>query len=98
MPLPAILKALIPTIIEKVFGRKDEMALDKKGLMEKIIPATKGLIRSKTARFATGALVAKFIGIWALPLPEAALWALSVVFLAEYLAALYFRSITTEEL
>ena len=95
--MPAILKALLPTIIEKIFGRKYEMILDKRGLIDKIIPATKGLIRSKTAQFATGAMAAKMVALWALPLPETALWGLSVVFLVEYLAALYFRSITVEE-
>ena len=97
MPISAKFKALFPIIIEKVFGRKDEMGLDKKGLMEKIIPATKGLIRSKTARFATGALVGKMVALWALPLPETALWALTAVFLVEYLAVLYFRAVTKEE-
>ena len=95
--MPLILKALLPTIIEKVFGRQDEMIVDKNGLNDKIVSATKGLIRSRTAVFATGALAAKFTAIWALPLPETALWALSVVFLVEYLAALYFRAITVEE-
>ena len=95
--MPAILKALLPTIIDKVFGRRDKMLVDKNGLNAKIVSATKGLIFSKTARFATGALVAKFVALWALPLPETALWALSVVFLVEYLAALYFRAITVEE-
>ena len=41
MPIQGKFKALLPVIMAKVFGRDDEMAVDKKGLMEKIIPATK---------------------------------------------------------
>ena len=63
MPIPAIVAALLPTLIEKIFGRKDEMIVDKNGLNDKIVSATKGLIRSKTARFATGALAAKFFAV-----------------------------------
>ena len=97
MPLPAIVAALLPTLIEKVFGRNNEMALDEKGLIDKIIPATKGLIRSKTARFATGSLVAKIMGVWMLPLPQSALWALSGVILLEWGASIYLRAITKQE-
>ena len=95
--MPLILKALLPTIIEKVFGRQDEMIVDKNGLNDKIVSATKGLIRSKTARFATGALAAKFVALWTLPLPEMAKWALSWVILVEYFGSLWLRIKTTEE-
>ena len=96
MPIPAIVAALLPTIIEKIFGQKDKMTVDKNGLNAKIVSATKGLIRSKTARFATGALAAKFVALWVLPLPQKALWALSVVILVEYFGSLWLRIKTSE--
>ena len=97
MPLPAIVAALLPTLIEKVFGKKDEMTVDAKGLNAKIVSATKGLIRSKTVGFATSALVAKITGVWMLPLPQKALWALSAVILLEWGASIYLRAITKQE-
>ena len=93
--MPLILKALLPTIIEKVWGKKAESIVTE--FTGSHTSGTRGLIRSKTARFATGALVAKFVALWALPLPETALWALSVVFLVEWAAAMYYRAITVEE-
>ncbi len=92
MPIPAIVAAILPTIIEKVFGKKTKQVIEG---AEKVLEA-KGLIRSKTAQVATGALVGKFIALWVLPLPHLVLWALSAVILLEFAASIVLRLKTKE--
>ena len=87
MPIPAIVAAILPTIIEKVFGKKTKQVIEG---AEKVLEA-KGLIRSKTAQFASGALAGKLLALWVLTLPDKALWALSAVILVEYVGSIVLR-------
>ena len=95
MPLPAIVLSLLPTIIEKVFGRESDSVIQGPN-SSRLIPARKGLIRSKTAQVATGALVGKLLALWVLPLPDRALWALSAVILVEWAGSIVLRLKTKE--
>ena len=94
MPIPAIVAAILPTIIEKVFGKKAESIVTE--VSASYTHGTKGLIRSKTAQAATGALVGKFLALWLLPLPDMALWVLSAVILLEYVGSIVLRLKTKE--
>ena len=92
MPLPAKVTALFPVIIEKIFGKKESQVIE--GVVE--VVRSKGLKGSKTAQFATGALVGKLLALWVLPLPDKALWALSAVILVEWAVSLWLRVKTRE--
>ena len=95
MPFPLIplVTALAPTLIEKIVGKKKAQAIE--GVVKPILES-KGLLRSKTAQFASGALVGKLLALWVLPLPQRALWVLSAVILAEWGASILLRLKTKE--
>ena len=60
MPLPAIVAALLPTLIDKIFGKKGKMTMDDNGHLE-VTSKVKCLIRSKTTGFATGLLIPRTV-------------------------------------
>ena len=95
LPLAFLAKAFLPTVIEKVFGKKDVFVKD--GKKASYVAGAKGLIRSKTAAFATGS--AGIIAAIQL-LPVDGDWKTWITFgslVVQWLASLYFRAITKEK-
>ena len=90
-PLIPLISALAPLLT----GRKEEKVVGGLKVIEKV---SKGLIGSKTANVATGALAAKIMAVWALPLDTRLQWVLSAVVLVEWAVNIYLRIKTKTEI
>ena len=85
--IPIILSNVIPLL----FGKAEEYVEDKLEKTAGFTPGTKGLIRSKTAALATGAIGMKAI-VLGLPLPtDTKLYIIAAMAGVEWLAAIYVR-------
>lgn len=58
-----IIAAFLPTIIEKIFGKKEKQVIE--GVV-KSIRISKGVVGSKTGKVAAGTLIAELIAIMAM--------------------------------
>lgn len=90
-PLIPLISALAPLLT----GRKVEKVVGGLKVVEKV---SDGLLKSKTANVAHGALLAKLIGVWALPLDSKLHWILSAVVLVEWAVNIYLRIKTKTEI
>ena len=92
--IPLLMKAvtLFQTVKPLLMGGKEQSVAGG------IIPATKGLLQSKTAGAATSSLLMKLAGCWLIPgIPE---WMRMVgvgAFIIEWAVSLYLRVITKEK-
>ena len=84
-----ILGLLFGEIAKKVFGKKADKVRGK-------VKATKGLIRSKTAKFATGSAMFQMGLVWVASLPEAIKWAATAFFFAQWAVTIWLRLKTKE--
>ena len=92
--IPLLMKAvtLFQTVKPLLVGSKEQSA------GRAIIPATKGLLQSKTATAATTSLLMKLTGCWLIPgIPEWMRMVGAGAFIIEWAASLYLRVITKEK-
>lgn len=92
--IPLLMKAatLFQTIKPLILGEKEQF------IAGAIIPATKGLLQSKTVKAATGSLLMKLAGCWMIPgIPEWMRMVGAGAFIIEWGASLYLRIITKEK-
>ena len=92
--IPLLMKAvtLFQTVKPLLMGGQEQ------SIAGAIIPATKGLLQSKTVKTATGSLLMKLAGCWVIPgIPEWMRMVGAGAFVIEWAASIYLRIITKEK-